>query len=232
MKAGKQFDRKQGDSAVARVFVRSMLIGFVAVGIVCCATLVANAQGPADGMNGPPNGQWNGQPNGGAPNGGQWNGQPVYQRHPYDRKRRDWRRDDFRRQMPFMMPQTNSAWFQRPYPYHLDYYKMRWGGSYAPYFGNLYGTPFGTPQVVNGGGGWGPGAGGWGGEGGGAYPPAGMDGVNGYGNTYPPGATMSGPPPISNSTSQSTEQQQTSQQQAGQQQTPPQQNESLPPPVK
>jgi hypothetical protein len=27
----------------------------------------------------------------------------------------------------------------------LDYYKMRYGGSYAPYFGNLYGTP----QIVN-----------------------------------------------------------------------------------
>lgn len=31
--------------------------------------------------------------------------------------------------------------YQRPYPYHLDYYRMRYGGSYAPYFGNLYGTP-------------------------------------------------------------------------------------------
>jgi hypothetical protein len=30
---------------------------------------------------------------------------------------------------------------QRPYPYHLDYYRMRYGGSYAPYFGNLYGPP-------------------------------------------------------------------------------------------
>lgn len=31
--------------------------------------------------------------------------------------------------------------FQRPYPYHLDYYRMRYHGSYAPYFGNLYGPP-------------------------------------------------------------------------------------------
>lgn len=31
--------------------------------------------------------------------------------------------------------------FTRPYPYHLDYYRMRWGGSYAPYFGNIYGPP-------------------------------------------------------------------------------------------
>lgn len=38
-------------------------------------------------------------------------------------------------------PQVSGGSFQRPYPYHLDYYKMRWGGSYAPYFGNLYGPP-------------------------------------------------------------------------------------------
>jgi hypothetical protein len=31
--------------------------------------------------------------------------------------------------------------FQRPYPYHLDYYRMRYGGSYEPYHGFLYGTP-------------------------------------------------------------------------------------------
>jgi len=34
-----------------------------------------------------------------------------------------------------------QQWFQRPYPYHLDYYRWKWGGSYAPYFGNLYGPP-------------------------------------------------------------------------------------------
>jgi hypothetical protein len=33
------------------------------------------------------------------------------------------------------------GWLQRPYPYHLDYYKMKYGGSYEPYFGNLYGPP-------------------------------------------------------------------------------------------
>lgn len=31
--------------------------------------------------------------------------------------------------------------FRRPYPYHLDYYRLRYGGSYAPYFGNIYGPP-------------------------------------------------------------------------------------------
>jgi hypothetical protein len=42
---------------------------------------------------------------------------------------------------PQQQPQVSSGWFQRPYPYHLDYYKMRYGGSYEPYFGNLYGPP-------------------------------------------------------------------------------------------
>lgn len=41
----------------------------------------------------------------------------------------------------FASPQVSAGWFQRPYPYHLDYYRMRYGGSYAPYFGNLYGPP-------------------------------------------------------------------------------------------
>ena len=35
----------------------------------------------------------------------------------------------------------NDGWFQRPYPYHLDYYRMKYNGSYEPYFGNLYGPP-------------------------------------------------------------------------------------------
>lgn len=38
-------------------------------------------------------------------------------------------------------PQVAAGSFQRPYPYHLDYYKQKFGGSYAPYFGNLYGPP-------------------------------------------------------------------------------------------
>lgn len=50
--------------------------------------------------------------------------------------------------MPSYSSQTSFGSFQRPYPYHLDYYRARWGGSYAPYFGNLYGPPnffFGSP---------------------------------------------------------------------------------------
>ena len=38
-------------------------------------------------------------------------------------------------------PQRHSGWYQRPYPYHLDYYRMRYGGSYQPYYGQLYGPP-------------------------------------------------------------------------------------------
>jgi len=52
------------------------------------------------------------------------------------------------RPMPSYSSQTSFGSFQRPYPYHLDYYRARWGGSYAPYFGNLYGPPnffFGSP---------------------------------------------------------------------------------------
>jgi hypothetical protein len=76
-------------------------------------------------------------------NGDHGHGRPVYQRHAGEWK--DFRRNDrkFRHQQ-FVPPQVNAAWFQRPYPYHLDYYKMRYGGSYAPYFGNIYGPP----QVV------------------------------------------------------------------------------------
>lgn len=43
--------------------------------------------------------------------------------------------------VPQSAPPVSSGWFQRPYPYHLDFYRMRYGGSYAPYFGNLYGPP-------------------------------------------------------------------------------------------
>ena len=49
--------------------------------------------------------------------------------------------------------QMSGGQFQRPYPYHLDYYRMKWGGSYEPYFGNLYGPPnvvLGWPGVYGG----------------------------------------------------------------------------------
>jgi hypothetical protein len=73
---------------------------------------------------------------------------PVYQRHAFDGWHdnrghgRNGRGPNYFAQFP--PQQFNAGWFQRPYPYHLDYYRMRYGGSYAPYFGNLYGPP----QVV------------------------------------------------------------------------------------
>ena len=137
-----------------------LVYGLGAIGVVLLASVLAFGQSPQGGNGSPPNG--NGQ------HGGQWSG---YQRQGGDWKRRDHdrRHDKFDRRAA---PQVSSAWFQRPYPYHLDYYKMRWGGSYAPYFGNLYGTPFGTPQVV-GNGNWGAGG-------------LGVDGY-GFGNGYGPG---------------------------------------------
>jgi hypothetical protein len=166
-----------------------------AVGAALLVGVIAYGQPPQHGNGGPQDGS-----------------HPVYQRQGNDwrRKDHDRRRDNFGRQSQRMTPQVSSSWFQRPYPYHLDYYKMRYGGSYAPYYGNLYGTPFGTPQVVNGG--WGPGYGG--------YPPQGVDGAAGNQAGYPPGMT-SAPGEDANSTSQSN--------QADQSQ---QKSESLPAPVK
>ncbi len=168
-----------------RASVRFVCLNLGALMAMLVAVGLVHAQQPQDGNGG----QQIGSPQGG--NGGYQIGPPVYQRHAFDWKHgeRDWRRDRFRRRTPFASPQVSSGWFQRPYPYHLDYYKMRWGGSYAPYFGNLYGTPFGTPQVVNGG--YGPG--GWGPEYGG-YPPQGVDEAVGYQGGYPPGVMMNAPP--------------------------------------
>ena len=151
-------------------------------------------------------------------NGGQQNGgPPVYQRHGSGwggNGSNRWRGNKWQSQ--WNTPQVSGSWFQRPYPYHLDYYKMRYGGSYAPYFGNLYGTPFGTPQVV--GEGWGPGAGGWGPEGGGGFPAPGVEWSGGEPYAYPPGAAMGQPAQGTNGNNQS----------AGQQSN----NESLPVPTK
>lgn len=157
--------------------------GCGAVGAALLLGVAAFAQPPQNG-------------NGGSPNGAQ----PTYQRQGhYDSRwnKGDWRRDN-RWQQQWQPQQTSSSWFQRPYPYHLDYYKMKWGGTYAPYFGNLYGTPFGTPQVVNGG--WGPGPSG--------LPPQGFDAA-GNQNGFPPGMMMSpGQDTSSVNSSPQTEQQQ------------------------
>jgi hypothetical protein len=148
------------------------------------------------------------QPGGGQQQGGQdWHGQQNWQRGPvYQRKAFDWKqgskhvdfRNKDRRFFQQQFPNVQSNWFTRPYPYHLDYYKMRWGGSYAPYFGNLYGPP----QVVTAPpyygpyyGDWGPGAGAGGYEGGmpNGY---GMNGWNGMPVQSPglsPGNVIEGP---------------------------------------
>ncbi len=52
-----------------------------------------------------------------------------------------WLGDWKRRPIQQYSSQVTAGTFQRPYPYHLDYYRMKYGGSYAPYFGNLYGPP-------------------------------------------------------------------------------------------
>ncbi len=77
--------------------------------------------------NNPPNNSW-----------GNW--QPPHHKPEYHRPARP----------VVQAPSIESGSFQRPYPFHLDYYKMRWGGSYEPYFGNLYGPPniIVTPSFV------------------------------------------------------------------------------------
>lgn len=73
---------------------------------------------------------------------------------PYQRNRQAGVRDArgygrypiYRPRPPFNRPGRQQAAiaagsFQRPYPYHLDYYRQRYGGGYEPYFGNLYGSP-------------------------------------------------------------------------------------------
>jgi hypothetical protein len=77
-----------------------------------------NNGGPGNGWGNNP-GNWNNGGNG-------WNGG-------------GWRGNGNRRGNGFFPQQFSGSFFTRPYPYHLDYYRMRWGGSYAPYYGNLYG---------------------------------------------------------------------------------------------
>lgn len=108
---------------------------------------------------------------------------PVYQRHAgYGRQ--DWNNKGRGRSFAPTFPPISSGSFTRPYPYHLDFYRMKYGGSYAPYFGNLYGPP----QVVTAppyygpyyGGGWAPEAGGFpanGGDGGAPFGATGYSGV-------------------------------------------------------
>jgi hypothetical protein len=153
---------------------------------------IASAQqggGPQQGQQGQQN--WHGGQHG-----------SVYQRKAFDGKNRfkhgnsDFRKD--RRFFQQQFPNVQSSWFTRPYPYHLDFYKMKYGGSYAPYFGNLYGPP----QVVTAPPYYGPYYGDWGmgtsGYANGSMPD-GFNGMNGAGgmpvqsNGFPPGTIIEGP---------------------------------------
>jgi hypothetical protein len=55
------------------------------------------------------------------------------------------RQDRLSRSLPSRQTEhsvSSGSWFQRPYPYHLDFYRMQYGGSYEPYYGGaLYGPP-------------------------------------------------------------------------------------------
>src|SRR5262245_35282412 len=122
MKAGWETRRKQRERALIRLSFRCLILPLMA----------AVAMPFAEENHG---------------DGGHGHGhRPVYQRHAFERRNKHDRHGGrgFRHGFPLMSPPVSSGWFQRPYPYHLDYYKMRYGGSYAPYFGNLYG-PSGLP---------------------------------------------------------------------------------------
>jgi hypothetical protein len=169
---------------VVREVFQRVLMGLFVLGLACAGSLTSLAQSPQNSNGGPQNGAQHGR-------------HPVYQRRGSDWGSKGF---DHRRQGQRFMPQMSSGWFQRPYPYHLDYYKMRYGGSYAPYFGNLYGTPFGTPQVVNGS--WGPDAGGLG-----PRPPQGYEWMDDGAYGCPPGNYVEQPaqtPAVNQADSQQT----------------------------
>jgi hypothetical protein len=113
-----------------------------------------------------------------------------------------WRGDWKRRPQSEYSSQVTAGTFQRPYPYHLDYYRMKYGGSYAPYFGNLYGSPnyyyYGQPYYGDYSPNYGYGGYGYAGYGynGNGYPPGGYTGgyLGGYGNGGPMAAGPAGFP--------------------------------------
>jgi hypothetical protein len=38
---------------------------------------------------------------------------------------------------PYISPVIASSWYQRPYPYHFDYFRGRWDGGQANYGGEV-----------------------------------------------------------------------------------------------
>ncbi len=124
---------------------------------------------------------------------------PVYQRHPSGGKQWDTKHHWRGRQFTQSFPPVSAGSFTRPYPYHLDFYRMKYGGSYAPYFGNLYGPP----QVVTAPPYYGPYyGGGWGFESG-DMPAVGFGGVTG-GTMGVPNTTVYEEPVQSNQTTPSS----------------------------
>jgi hypothetical protein len=118
--------------------------------LLCCVialgSAVASAQStgsPADSgsgggspmQSGAGNAPMNGSPSGGSGNGSDWRNQHGNFNNNW--KGGGWRGRGFGK--GYFPQQVSGSFFTRPYPYHLDYYRMRWGGSYAPYYGNLYG---------------------------------------------------------------------------------------------
>ena len=67
---------------------------------------------------------------------------PTYGVKPYDLKPRHgyWSHLPGR-ESSYTRASVNSTWFHRPYPYHLDYYRLRFGGGPGPLPGDFYGVP-------------------------------------------------------------------------------------------
>jgi hypothetical protein len=178
MKAGLKSGRRLGDNRVIRFCCRRILVFVGALGVLLGRGVATNAQPPRGGNGGPPNGQ-----------------SPVYQRQSIDWSRgdRDRRRDDFRQSGQYAYPQVNSGWFQRPYPTHLDYFRLRSGEVPPRYYGDWYGMTYGS---------WGQGVGGWSQDGGGYTLPAAESGDDGQGVS--PKALMMNTPPQQNATKDSS----------------------------
>jgi len=160
---------------VARNAFRLTLVGWAAVGAILAGVEFAHAQ--------PPQGIRSGGPNG--PQGGSQNGPQTYQRQKFDGSRwgRDRRRNDFGQSFPFTTPQVNSGWYQRPYPTHLDYFRLRSNEAPPPYYGNWNGSY----------GGWGGPVGVLDNDASGYATPSNEDGVSG-GQGVSPRALLMNPP--------------------------------------
>jgi hypothetical protein len=121
------------------VWTHRLLLTLVATSAVVLFAATASAQPMQGGqMQGGPGGG----PNNGGPgrpgNGGGWGNQSGNRNNGWNNWNGRGRRGrGFNN--GFFPQQFSGSFFTRPYPYHLDYYRMRWGGSYAPYYGNLYG---------------------------------------------------------------------------------------------